>query len=787
VNQQSALMRSPQTPIAPELTIMEVLRTLRRRRGVLVGILLVFMGCATFYCVFSTRRYEAQGEIEVQKESSDALGLESMMSEASDASDALSANITLDTQASILQSDNLALRVIKNLDLEHTKDYQPRFNPFNWLIGLISPAGPKDLPGAPLENAPARRERALQIFSKHLDVKVVSGTRLITISYRASDPKIAANVVNDLVQALTDYSFQTRYTATNRASEWLAGQLSELKNQAEDLQKKVVQLQRSAGVFGVGLVDAQGREEAYSTTLDQMQAATSALAEATSNRIVKGAVYEIVKNGDPELISGLAGAAGVVASPSMNNSLALIQTLRAQQSTLKAQLAQDSSKFGSSYPKLAEERASLQSVDQAISEEISRIGARAKNDYEIAQNAESQSRSVFDRQKKAADVLNDKAIEYAITRQEADDSRGLYEDLLKRLKEAGVLEGLKSTNITMVDPAGVPAKPAQPNVPMLLGASLAAGLLFGACGAWAVDLLDDKIQTIEYVEQSVHVRPMSVLPLMGQADGKYNRYGAYLGAISSKQTKRLQDKQSSGGVASGVQALLDTPSTAFTEAIRGLRTSLLLSKSRTRPKVILVTSSVPGEGKSTVTINLAQILAQSSHKVLLVEGDMRRPVIAERLGLSTTRNDGLSSLISGGDATYHTDIVGLDGVTVLTAGPVPPHPAELLGSDSMGALLANWREQYSFVVLDSPPLLAVTDAAMLSTMCDFSLLIVRYGVSSRKSLERSYELLATTTSTSNIGVVLNAVDRQSPGYSGYYGYSGSAYYRNKDRGGLRGD
>jgi succinoglycan biosynthesis transport protein ExoP len=781
VTQPLPSMRSTQTAVAQELTVKEIIHTLRRRRGVLISIMLVFLGLAIIYCACSTRRYEAWGQIQIQKESSDGLGLESMMSAAGDdASDALSANITLDTQASILQSDNLAMRVIKELKLEDTRDFHPRFNPLNWLMGLISPAGPRDPVGVPLEKAPARRERALTIFSKHLDVKVVSGTRLITIKYLSSDPKIAAAVVNSLVDALTDYSFQTRYTATNRASEWLAGQLSELKNQAEGLQKKVVELQRSAGVFGVGLVDAQGREEAYSTTLEQMQAATTALADATSNRIVKGAVYQIVQNGDPELISGLAGASGVGASPSMNNSLALIQALRGQQASLKAQLAQDTSKYGSSYPKLAEERASLQSVEAAINDEVRRIGARAKNDFEIAQSAENQSRGVFDRQKKEADLLNDKAIEYAITRQEADDSRALYEDLLKRLKEAGVLEGLKSSNITVVDAAGVPAKPAQPNVPLFLGASLLVGLFFGACGAWTVDMLDDKIQTVEYIEQAVHMRPMAILPVMG-TEGRYGRQGRYSMPLTVNAAQLRQGSPHSDNLV--LPQLVDGPATAFTEAIRGLRTSLLLSKSRSRPKVILVTSSVPGEGKSTVTINLAQILAQSGQKVLMVEGDMRRPVIADRLGLNPT-SPGLSSLISGGDVTYHNDLRGLDGVSVLTAGIVPPHPAELLGSDSMGALLKEWKEEYGFVVLDSPPLLAVTDAVMLSSMCDFSLLIARYGVSSRKALERSYELLSTTTSTSNIGVVLNAVDRRSSGYRGYYGYSGSAYYRGKDKGSL---
>ena len=245
---------------ANELTVLDLVNIFRKRRRVVYGTVLAVGILGAVYCAVSTRRYEATGTVQIQKESSDGLGLDSLMSDAGGASDALEANIIIQTQANILQSDTLALLTIEKLQMEKTTDFLSRWNPVGWLLGLFSPKGVPDKPGALLEDAPERRRRALAVFKKNLTVKPVAGTRLIEIDYLNPDPKLAAAVVNELTAELVDYTFQTRFIATNQASAWLTGQLSELRIQSEELQAKVVNLERDSGVYSLGTVDAQGKE-----------------------------------------------------------------------------------------------------------------------------------------------------------------------------------------------------------------------------------------------------------------------------------------------------------------------------------------------------------------------------------------------------------------------------------------------------------------------------------------------------------------------------------------------
>ena len=325
-----------------ELTIRDLLLILRRRRKLVAIATAICFSLGIMACLLSTPKFEGKGVLEIQKTSADMLGLQSMMVGASDGpGDALNANLDLQTESEILQSDALALKVIQELDLDKTRDFQPSSNLLARTLGLLTYSGPPDEPGGNLEDSPQRRIYALKVFAAHLKVEPVAGTRLITVRYFHPDRKVAPAVVNELIRALKDYGFQTRYTATNESSAWLNGQLADLKKQAQDLQAKVVSLQRFSGVYSLG-TDSQGRDQVYSATVDRLQQATTALMAATSNRIMKGAVYQTVKNGDPELISGLAGASLMGASPSVQSSFTLLQTLRSQQAALQAQLAQDS-------------------------------------------------------------------------------------------------------------------------------------------------------------------------------------------------------------------------------------------------------------------------------------------------------------------------------------------------------------------------------------------------------------------------------------------------------------
>jgi succinoglycan biosynthesis transport protein ExoP len=754
-----------------ELTISGLLLVLKRRRSFIMWTTVFCVSAAILLCLFMTPKYKATGEIQVAKQSSDELGLDGMKGDGGGVADALEGNIELQTQANILKSDTLALKVIENLDLEHTKDFQPIFNPIAWALNLFSPQGPKDPPHASLENSPRRRGRLLGVFAGRLKVQPMAGTELIDISFLHSDPKIAAAVVNELSNSLVDYTFQTRFTATNVASKWLGGQMADLKKQAEDLQAKVVQLQREAGVYSLGTADASGKELAFSATLDRLQQATEALAQATSNRILKGGIYQMAKSGDPEMISGLAGTSLSGTSSGTNNAFNLLQTLRGQQAAIETQLAADTSKYGSANPKLGDERASLAGTTAAINQEIKRIGGRAKTDYRAAQIPEKGLRKDYDRQRASADQLNNKAVKYSIAKQEADESRGLYETLYQHLKAAGVVEGLRSSNVTVVDPGRVPAKPARPNVPLYLALALFGGLFLGSVGAVLLDTVDNRVQSMEIIERSLNAPLLGVIPTAVLSGSR--RIAEF---APPKLTKRLTDGLSITSP-SDIPVSPDASNTAFTEALGSLRTALLLSRSSAPPKVILITSAAESEGKTTVALNLAAALARNHSRVLLVEADMRCPTLEHRFSIPGEK--GLSNMLSGDyDNMEVRPFAAIPDLVVISAGPTPPFPAELLGSRRMKELIDQWSAEYDFVLIDSPALLAVTDAAVLSKMADITLLVTRHAQSTLNSLERAWHTLRTDPET-KVGVVLNGVSRSSAAYGEYFGYHGNAYYGEK--------
>ena len=732
-----------------ELTLRDLLSIYRRRSRIIYGTLLIFIVLGALYCIVSTRRYEAKGTIQVQKQGSDAMGLESMMSGAADsASDALGANINLQTQANILQSDTLALRTIEDLHLEETQDFKQHWNPIGMVLGWFTPDGVIDPSNADLEHAPRRMRRVLRIFAKNLKVKPVGGTRLIEVTYLNPDPNVAASVVNKLTQSLIDYSFRTRYDATQQASQWLSGQMGDLRQESENLQAKVVGMQKETGVYSLGMTDGQGREQAYSGVLDQLQQTTAALNAAKQNKILKGAVAHAAETGDAEMLSGLAGNQIVGQSQAVANSLSLIQNLRQQEASQQANLQEMQAKFGSSYPKLAEIRGSLAGIDRSLREEIARVKGRAESDFRIAQQTEGETQRQYDLAKQQADKLNDKAVQYAIVRQDAEESRGLYEDLTKRLRAAGVLEGLKPSDITVVDPGRAPAKPSKPDVPLYLAIAAAGGFFLGCCGALLVDTLDNKINSIEDVEQLTGKSILGALPFVKDDEGK--------GEVIS----------------------IASPQSPYAESVRAIRSALLLWQSSEPPKVILVTSSLEGEGKSSFSTNLAAMLAQQGHRVLLVDADLRRGRLYKRFALKS--RPGLSELLAGlGKNMVIPSVEEIPGLSVLLAGTVPPNPSELLGSKSMGVCIELWRQEYDFVILDGAPLLPVTDSVSLHALADASILLVRSGLAEKPQVRRSYQML-TQRDDHLVGLVLNGLRANSDSYYGYYGYKKYGYnYKEK--------
>jgi polysaccharide biosynthesis transport protein len=585
----------------------------------------------------------------------------------------------------------------------------------------------------------------------------------------------SGNITHFFSTLLVDYTLQSRVAATSQVSTWLSGQLGDIKKEAETLQGKVEKLQRESGVYSLGISDAQGKEIAYSASLDRLQQATQGLSSATSNRILKGALYKIIENGDPELISGLAGSSLASASPSANNSLLLLQNLRIQQASLASQIAADKSKYGSANPKLGDDRASLDSINAQIKSEVKRIGARAANDYKVSQVIENNMRGVYNHEQKSADNLNDKAIALLIARQEATDARTLYQTLFSHLKEAGVIEGLHSSNVSVVDAGRIPSKPL-PDLLIVLALSLAAGCLLGTGRALFAEATSDQIEGIAAIENAIHTRVLAIIPMTGEGTP-----AGVLGGMIPHLRRRLSSGNRENEA--GRLAVLDGPNTAYVEALRGLRTSLLLPRSGAPPKTILITSAVEKEGKSTLSLNLAASLALNGSQVLLVDGDMRIAGLSGYMGFGRQtpgftgeEKGGLSEALSRYcDPAVRTPFAELPNLSVLPAGSATGSAAELLGCERMGRLIDEWAHSYDHVVIDSPPILAVADAVILARLADTALLVGRHGQSTQTSLERAYQKLHDIEGR-DVGVVLNGVHRNSVSFIEFYGYKGTTYY-----------
>ena len=444
------------------------------------------------------------------------------------------------------------------------------------------------------------------------------------------------------------------------------------------------------------------------------------------------------------MLSGLAGSGGGLNSQPMNNALNVLQSLRQQEGTEQATLREAEMKYGSAYPRLEEMRANIRGLEQSIRQESTRLRGRANSDYEIAKQAEKRTREQYNAVKKQADAINDKAIEYSIVREEADQSRSLYEDLLRRLNEAGVLEGLRSSNITVVDTAHIPDRPKTPKIPLYMALAFGGGVFLGFCFALLADALDNKLNDITDVEELFHEGVIGVMPLMQ----------------IQKQPKAT------------VLAISD-PQSTYVEALRAVVTALMLSQSSEPPKVILITSSISGEGKTTCASSMAVLLAKSEHRTLIIDTDLRRGTLRRVFALP--KGPGLSDLLSGqvSDPDYQT-LPDVPFLSILTAGSTPPNPSDLLASRTMSDWIQQWRDEFDFIVLDSAPVLPVTDTVTLNGASDVTVLLTRSQLTEKAQARRSFQLL-TQKGSHYVGVVINGLNSRDSSYYGYYGYRRNAY------------
>jgi succinoglycan biosynthesis transport protein ExoP len=709
-------------------------RILKKRRWTVVATLGIILALTVIFTLKTTPLYQATSKVAIFPENPNALGFKDLENNSPD----FEYEATLETQAAILRSDALAMRVIEAMHL----DQNPKFTT------TTRQRTGDSLQVSSMQPDPATAAGLLGRFRGGLSVQLVPNSRLVQISFTHPDPRLATEIVNALVRTFTEENFKTKYEAVTQTSDWLSTELADLQMKVQTSEEKLVRYQKDHSILGV-----DEKQNIVTAKLDELN---KELTEAQTDRIQKESNYRLGVDGDPAAFS----------KTSREGPGTMLEKLRDKEADLNTQLAQVTTQFGTGYPKVAELTNQVKQVRAEIAAEEARMQQGIRDEYLGALQRENLLVTAFNQQKQEANQLNESSIEYSVLKRDAEANRQLYQDLLQRLKEAGVSAGLRSSNIRVVDIARTPTNPIKPNVPRNIELGLILGLACGIGLTFTLEGLDTSIRTME------EVNAISTLPALGTIPLQF--------ASNGSLRKRLMPVQ--GETAKSESPVLVTyarPKSEAAEAYRSLRTSILLSSFGAPPKVILVTSALPQEGKTTISANSALVLAQRGDRVLLIDADLRRPGIDKLFGFRS--RGGLSTLVTGGDK--FEDVVvpftAVPNLWILPAGPIPPQPAELLGSTVMKDYIARWRNEFDHVVIDTPPCLSVTDAVLLSPEADRVILVARAGKTTKIALRRACDLLSQVNAKV-MGVVLNALNMNSA--EGYYYYGGrySDHYYNEE-------
>jgi len=741
--------RPPGLHVYPEVAshesaLGEYIRVLMKRKWTVLACLFTIFSVVAIASLKMTPVYEASGSIAINKPDSGLVNFSNSPSFSLDSYDPTE----LETEVKILQSDLLALQVVKELSL----DRRPEF-------GGTTSALPSsdDLAPDPLQADSGRTSSLLSGFRGNLKVTLAPNTHIVEVHFRSPDKDLAATVVNTLMTTYTENNFKSRFDSTMQASDWLSKQLVDLQMKVETSQEKLVRYQREHEILGI--------DEKQNITTAKLDELNKALTAAESERMDKESVYRLVQSGDADTIASAATVLDAAGSGPQSAS-ALLEGLRTKEADVKIQAAELSMQFGPSYPKVAQLNSQLKEIDAQILLEIKKVGGKIRGQYMAALQRENMLHDALEKQKQEANKLNESAIQYSILKRDLESYRTLYEGLMEKMKQAGVSAGLKSNNFRIVDVARVPTSPIEPNVPRNLAFALMLGLTSGVGLAFLLEGLDNTVRTTEQAQQISGFAPLGMIPL-GSRSAREGASANRLMIATSKEAVELVTQV--------------RPQSQMAESYRALRTSLLLSSLGAPPKVIMITSALPQEGKTTTSINCAVVLAQKGIRVLLIDADLRRPSIHKTLGMGP--RSGLSNVLTG-SATLQQAISRspmLPNLSILPAGTPPPNPAELLASTNMRDVLEELRAEYDHIVVDTPPTLSVTDAVVLSPRADAIVLVIRSGQTTKHALRRCRDILMQVKAKVS-GVLLNAVDLSSPDYYYYYEYSGkySRYYRDDE-------
>ena len=705
---------------ANDISLLSISRALLRRRFVVLGIVFLSL-LAGLYMAHRKRVYVATGSLQVRSGSSNRF----RFGDSGLSANGLDLDDRIESEVSVLESKSLYLKVAEQMHLAS--------NP--------AIVGKSASPGASITD-PLVQARVIAALERMIKIERIPKTDTINISCTTTSPLLSTQIVSTLMNQYVERIYQTQFSSTQRASQFLAGQLNDLKNQVLGDQQKLVDLQGKLGVIGF--------DDTHNLVTAQLEDLSRANEQADIARITAEARYRILQDERPDLVEGGPPMLSTTSEPAPGS---LLQTLRSSEAQLKTQYANVSEQFGGKYPEAKRLKAELTEASEAVAKEQTRVLEQAKIAFNAASSNQHMTQSALAQAEgKALGKRND-MVQYEILLHDYQSSRTLYEGLTQRLREAGVVSGLESAEIELIDLPLLPVSPSGYSPLMLIAISLTLGLIVGFIVAMLTEAADTSVHSADELERYLGLPSIAALPRFGSKSLVRARRGE-----GSSQGKGEGD-------APPIE-VLQHPLSSFSEGIHLLRSGLLLAHATEAPRSFLLTSALPSEGKSTVASNLACVLAQNGATVLLIDADLRRPALEKQFALANRK--GLSTLLTGEGklSEYTQTIAAVPTLQVLTSGPAVPSPGVLLSSDKMRLLLEEASSRFDFVLLDTPPGLAIADAGILAANVDSVLLVVRDGVANRKMVRRAAVQLLRLGAPLQ-GFVFNGMEKTSAEYYEY--------------------
>jgi len=773
---------------SPEINLKEYWDRLKRRKGTVISVTLAVFALGAFWTFIQKPVYTAESTILIEKEPN-ILSFDQVFQVESMRDD------FYQTQYRLLESRTLAESVVDELELWKKEEFVGRKK------SADKSANPDDH---------AFMDSLVKDFLGRLDVKPVRMTRLVEVSFNARDPRLAADCANSLVDSFIDFNINMKYAATEQASQFLSDQIKTLQADIEAKDKQLQQMEAQANI--VALSDNE------TTVIDRLGELNRALTEAQIDRVKKEATWNELKNASADYIP-----------EAINNPL--IQRLREDYVKLKREYEKMQERFQPGYPELQRLKVELEAARNSLDEETKNLAKGSYSEYQTSLNKERSLERVFNDQKQEAFKMNSSAVLYGGLKIEIQNKKELLNSLLRRQSETGVearLKGLRTSNVRIVDRARVPVSASKPNKKVNLALALILGLFGGVGLAFVFELLDTTVKNAQDVEKYSGLPTLGVIPRFSLGvikkkaryleGGKRNKLdsGLDLSASSASGDVNLtmnvdnSAKPESNGAGEGAdkgqgenerkikteflaccekdfykggqQGLEDQvaielvpwyfPGSRLSEKYRSIRTALLLSSADRILKTIAVTSAVPGEGKSVTVANLGITLAQSGKTVLIVDADLRRPRLHRIFRVKNTY--GLTTfLVNSVELKKVVKSTMIPNLFLVNAGPLPPNPAELLGSEKMERFINLLKEECDYILFDLPPMLDISDALVLGAKVDGMILVIQGDKTSREALKMAREKLETLK-IKTLGVIINNIKSPSEGYyyKDYYHYYG---------------